>query len=166
MCPPAVIAAVGAGVAAAGSIVGGVMAKQQANFQAKMAERNASIERENIALEQEATRREALNHYRKVAQLKGQQRAAAAANGVSTDFGTAQDIVMDTNMMAREDAANIYGQGDQNVLGRDRAVANFKGQASAARAQGRNAMISAAFDATGSLLGGAQQYRKLKLASD
>lgn len=161
MCPP-VIAAAAAGVSAIGTVIGGVTAMQQGKYRARVAERNAEIEREQIVLEQERGRREALNHYRKVAQLKGQQRAAAAANGVSTNFGTAADIITDTNMMAREDVANIYGQTNENVKDRDRRASNFMGEASSSRSAGRSALVGSLFQAGSTALGGASQYKQLK----
>jgi hypothetical protein len=162
MCDPATLAITAAVVSSAGSLYGGAVANAQAKYQASVAEANAVNERENIRLEGERSNREMLLHYRKVAQLKGQQRVAAAANGVSTDFGTAQDIVTDTNMLAREDAQNYLGQSFQNVRGMDRNVSNFVGEARAQRAAGKGAMIGAAFDAAGTMLGGVSQYGKLK----
>lgn len=162
MCPPAALAVAAAAVSAIGSVVGGFAAKAQSNFQAKVAEANAANERENIELEKAKANREALLHYRKVAQFKGQQRVAAAANGVSTDFGTAQDIVTDTNTLSREDVGNIYGQSFQNVRGMDRTVSNFVGEARAAKARGKGALIGSFFEAGGTLLSGASQFKKLK----
>jgi len=162
MCGPAALVAAGAVVSAVGSVYGGMAANAQGKYQQRVAEANAANERENIRLEQERGAREALLHYRKVAQLKGQQRAAAAANGVSTDFGTAQDIVTDTNTLAREDARNIYGQTFQNVRGMDRTVSNFRAEGRAARAAGKGALIGSFFEAGSTLLGGAAQYKKMK----
>ena len=162
MCGPAALVAAGAVVSAVGSVYGGMVANAQGKYQQRVAEANAANERENIRLEQERGAREALLHYRKVAQLKGQQRAAAAANGVSTDFGTAQDIVTDTNTLAREDARNIYGQTFQNVRGMDRTVSNFRAEGRAARAAGKGALIGSFFEAGSTLLGGAAQYKKMK----
>jgi hypothetical protein len=162
VCDPATLAISAAAVSSIGTVIGGFTARAQANYQAKVATANAANERENIRLEQERGQREAQLHYRKVAQLKGQQRAAAAANGVSTDFGTAQDIVTDTNTLAREDARNIYGQTFQNVRGMDRTVANFVGEARAKKAAGKGALIGSFFEAGSTLLGGAGQYKNLK----
>ena len=160
MCGP--LPLVAAGVKAVGQIVGGVTALQQGNYEAKIADRNAAIERENILLERENTTREALNHYRRVAQLKGEQRATAAANGVSTDFGTPADVIDDTSVLSREDADLIYRQGHENIRGRDRSVANFMSEASAARGRGRSALFGSIFGAGSTALGGVSQYRKLK----
>lgn len=162
MCGPPAILAVGAALSAAGTIVGGITAMQQGKYQAKVAERNAQVERENRNLEIEAGRREALNHYRRVAQLKGQQRVTAGANSASTDFGTAADIVADTEMLSREDVGNIYRQTHENVRGRDRAVANYLGEASAARSRGKAAFTQSLFQAGSTILGGAQQFGQMK----
>jgi hypothetical protein len=91
-----------------------------------VAERNAAQQ------DQENTRQAALKQYREIARVKGQQTVAAAANGVSTDFGTAADVVSDTNMLGREDIANIYRQGDNQLKSHDVNVANYGAQASAA----------------------------------
>lgn len=162
MCGPPALAAVAAGVSAAGSIFGGVMAQKQANYRAQVAERNAALERDAIRLEQEATRTEALAQYRQIAQVKGAQRAAAGGSSVSVDFGTANDNVLDTDMLGREDVARIYGQGHEKVKGRDRQVSNYKGEASAQRSAGKAALVSGFFEAGSTLLGGVSQYKKLK----
>jgi hypothetical protein len=139
-----------------------IAANGQANYQAKVAGQNADIAREEIALEQEAARREALLHYRKMAQMKGAQRAAAAAGGVSTDFGTAADMVMETDAMGREDAANIYKRSNQNVRSLDRKVSNFIAERNAARAAGKGAIFKGLLDMGSTVLGGVSQYKKLK----
>jgi hypothetical protein len=162
MCGPAVIPLVAAGLAAAGSITGGLAANAQANFQAKIAERNASMEREAAQQEIQNTQEAALDHYRKVGQLKGAQRARAAAGGVGVDFGTAAAVQDDTEMLGREDANRIYQQGYQNLRGRDIQASNYEGEANAQRTAGTMALVKAGFDAGGSLLSGANQYSKMR----
>lgn len=133
-------------------------------YQQRVAQQNAALKREDIELEKENTRREALDHYRRVAQIKGQQVAAAAAGGVSTDFGTAQDIVFETDALGREDANLIYRRGNQTIKGLDRGVANDIAEGRAARAKGKGALIGSFFDAGSTVLGGVSQYQKLKAA--
>lgn len=151
MCGPAALPIIAAGMAAASAGVGALAANAQARFQAKLADRNADIEREAGQQELENTRQAALDHYRKIGQLKGQQRAMAAASGVGADFGTAAGVVDDTTMLGREDVNRIYQQGYQNLRGHDIAASNFEGQASASRQAG-----------TAALLDGASQYSKMK----
>ncbi|WP_231635544.1 hypothetical protein [Novosphingobium sp. ST904] len=134
MCAP--VAVIAAGVAAAGAIFGGLAANAQSRFQAKLADRNASIEREAAQQEIQNTKDAALDHYRKIGQMKGQQRARAAAAGVGVDFGTAADVVADTDMLGREDVGRIYSQGAQNVRGHDIAASNYKSQAGARARRG------------------------------
>lgn len=160
MCAP--IPIIAAGVAAAGSIFGGLASRAQSRFEAKVADRNASMEREAAQQEIQNTKEAALDHYRKVGQLKGQQRARAAAAGVGVDFGTAAQVVDDTEMLAREDVGRIYQQGAQNVRGRDIAASNFTSQAGASRQAGTAALVKGAFDAGKSLLSGANQYSQMK----
>jgi len=161
MCGPA-LPVIAAGMAAAGSITGGLAANAQARFQAKIAERNATMEREAAQQELQNTREASLDHYRKVGQLKGAQRARAAAGGVSVDMGTAQWVQDDTEMLGREDADRIYRQGYQNVRGRDIQASNYAGEANAQRKAGTMALVRAGFDAGKSMLDGANQYRKMR----
>jgi hypothetical protein len=151
-----------AGMAAVGAITGGLAANSQARYKAKIAERNASMEREAGQQDLENTREAALDHYRKVGQMKGAQRARAAAGGVSVDMGTAGWVQDDTEMLGREDASRIYQQGYQNVRGRDIQASNYMGEADAQRSAGTMAIVKGGFDAGGSLLSAASQYKKQK----
>lgn len=158
MCGPA-IPLVAAGMAMASTAMGALQANAKAKYKAKIADRNAGLEREAAQQEMENTREAALGHYRKVSALKGQQRVAAAANGVSLGFGTAADVLADTDMLAREDVRRIYQQGNRNVEGRDINASNFGGEASAARQAGKGALIKGVFDMGSTALGGFQQFK-------
>ncbi|MFC0204734.1 hypothetical protein [Novosphingobium soli] len=164
MCGPAALPII-AGVMAAGSAATGALAANaQARFQAKIADRNAAMEREAGQQELQNTREAALDHYRKIGQMKGAQRARAAAGGVGVDFGTAAAVVDDTEMLGREDVDRIYRQGAENLRGHDIAGSNYKGQARASRQAGTAALIKGAFDAGSSLLSVANQYSNMKPA--
>jgi len=141
--------------------MGGLQARAMGRYEQKVAEQNASLEREQINFEQENTRREALDHYRRVAQIKGQQRLAAAAGGVSTDFGTAATIVEETDALGRADADLIYRRGHQAVRGLDRSVGNYVAEGRAARSRGKAAFTKSLFDAGSTVLSGVQQYQTL-----
>lgn len=161
MCPP-VIAIAAAAMSAIGTGIGALQASSAANYRAKVADRNAKLENEAANQENQNTRDAALAHYRKVADLKGQQAVGAAANGVVGNFGTAADTAADTDMLAREDVSRIYRQGFENVKSRDTAAWNDRAQANAARSEGSNALLKGAFDFGSTVLGGVQQYKKLK----
>lgn len=163
MCAPAAtLALVAAGLSAAATGYGAIMKAQQANAEAKIAERNAALERNAVQDEIQNTREQALARYREVAKIKGQQRLAAAANGVGLDFGTAADVVADTDMLGREDVQRIYTAGDRAVRSRDINAANYMGQANMARAQATGALVTGALDMGSTILSGASQYKKLK----
>lgn len=164
MCPPAVIGLAAAGLAAAGSIMGGLQANAQAKYQARVAERNAALANEAARTEIENTRIEAMAHDRRVGQLVGQQRVAAAANGVALDFGTAADVVADTSMLANEDKQRLYDRGYEAVRGRDIEASNYTAEANAQRAAGKGAVISGFMSAASTALGGVSQYKKMKAA--
>lgn len=161
MCGPA-LPLVAAGMAALGTGFSALQANAQAKYQARIAERNAGLEREAGLQEQAATQDAARAHYRKVAQLKGQQRLAAAANGVSVEFGTAADIMADTDMLAREDARRIYEDGNNRRRSRDIGASNFMGEARAQRQAGTGALVGGLFQIGTTALGGAQQYADLR----
>jgi hypothetical protein len=150
-----VLSAVGTGVSA-------LSAKAQGDYQAKIAERNAAMEREGFQQDQQNTREEALAHYRNVAKIKGEQIVGAAANGVGVDFGTAADTLGDTDMLAREDTKRIYDQGFQKGKSRDISASNYMGEASAQRSAGTAALVSGAFNMGSTVLSGVSQYKKLR----
>lgn len=160
MCAP--LPLIAAGLSAVGTGVGALQANAQARYQAKIAEQNASMEREAAEQSILNTQEEALAHYRKVGALKGAQRARAAGNGVSIDYGTAADVLADTDLLAREDVSRIYKQGNQRTRGFEIAAANYMGEASAQRQAGAGALVKGAFDMGSTVLSGAAQYNKLK----
>lgn len=163
MCEPATLLLVSAGLSAVSTGVGAVMASQQAKAQAQIADRNAALERNAVQDELQNTRQQALARYREVAKIKGQQRLAAAANGVGLDFGTAADIVADTDMLGREDVQRIYTAGDRAVKSRDINASTYVAQANMARSQATGALIGGALDMGSTILGSASQYEKMKM---
>lgn len=162
MCDPLTLTVAATAVTAIGTGVSAIQQSNMASYRAQVDQRNAQIERDAANQENENTRLAALDHYRKVAQLKGQQVAGAAANGVSTDFGTAADAVSDTDMLANEDVNRIYKQGFQNTRSRDIAAWNNMAQASADNSAASGALINGAFGIGSTVLNGASQYGKLK----
>lgn len=160
MCPP-VLAAAAAGVSAIGSVVGGLQAASMARYQAKIADRNAALEAEAAHETSRETIEQARLQHRKIGQVQGAQIATQAANGVDVNFGSARQVQTDTEMLGREDVDRIYRAGYQKVRGFDINAANSRAQAAASRADAKGAIVGSIFDATSSLLGGAQQYSKM-----
>lgn len=131
MCGPAAVLPLmiaSTAMTAAGTGFAALQASAQGKYQAKIAERNAAMERESAQQSILNTREEPLAHYRKVGTLKGAQRARAAANGVGVNFGTAADVLADTEMLGREDVNRIYKRGNQRTRGFEMQASNFMGR--------------------------------------
>jgi hypothetical protein len=162
MCEPATLLIAATAVTAMSTGYAAMQSSAMSTYEARVADRNAKLESEAAFNANENTRAEALAHYRRVAQLKGEQRVAQAANGISVDFGSASDVLADTDMMAREDAGRIYDQGFETVRGFDINATNYRDQAKAARSEARGALVKGALDVGATVLGGAAQYRTLQ----
>ncbi len=164
MCEPATLAIAAAAVTAAGQGYAALQSAAASRYEARVADQNARLETEAAFRETENTKTAALAHYRRVAQLKGEQRVAQAANGVSLDFGSAADVAADTDMLAREDVQRIYDTGAENVRGFDISAANYRSSAKASRFAAKGAIVKGALDMASTALGGASQYSKMKAA--
>jgi hypothetical protein len=164
MCLP-MAAAAGAAMAA-GQLFQGFSALQQGNYEGAMARRNAAMEVEAARDSIDRGRDEARDLYRDVGRVKGEQRAAMAANGIDLGFGTAVHVQEDTTRLAREDADNLYRNVHERTRGRLINAQNFRAEASAARHRGRSAMVGSVFSAAGSVAGGFQQQAAINAAGD
>ena len=96
MCAPvATLALIGSAVSAAGTGFAALQANAQSNYQARVADQNAKLAAEAARTQQDATRQELQSHWRRQAQLQGQQRVAMAAGGLDLGFGNAADLQAD-----------------------------------------------------------------------
>lgn len=162
MCDPLTLTIAATTVATVGQGYSALQQNAQAKYQARVADQNAKLAGEAARREQDNTRDAALAHYRKVAQLEGQQRVAMAAGGLDVNFGNAADLTADTHMLAQEDARRIYEQGAENVRGYNIEGMNYQSQALASRQAGQGALIGGLFNMAGTALGGAKQYSTIK----
>lgn len=159
MCLPLAPAlAVAAGVTqAAGSIMGGMQGKAQANAEASIARRNQALAVDAYRESREAGAGERRDFWRKIGSIKGQQIASMAANGIDVDFGTAARVQDDTQMLANDDAANLYKNIENRSKGYVIEAGNHAYEAKAAKARGKAAMTQGIFGAASSILGAATQ---------
>jgi len=162
MCGPPALAIAAAVVSAAGSVMGGIQAKQQGNYEAKVAESNARMANEQARDAIDRGKIQQQQHDREVADTRGAQTAALAAGGVDTSFGSARSLAEDTSMIGAEDTAAISRNTYNEVRGFDINAANYRSQAQASRMKGKAGFTKSLFDAGSTLLGGASQYSKLK----
>lgn len=150
-----------AGVTAVGGLAGAYAQNQQAKAQAKIEGRNAVVAQNAANDAVERGEEDLKRHFYKVGQLKGQQRAAMAANGVDLDFGSAADLQVDTTLQAQADAVTISENAEREADSYRINASNYRASAATAKAKGRAALIGGVFDAGKSILGGAQQYAGL-----
>lgn len=162
MCGPPALALAAAGMAAVGTMASGISQAQGLRYQAKVADANAKLENQQTldAIQRHSLERQQLD--RRYASLQGQQQAAMAANGIDLSFGSAAQVASDTSMLRNEDASALYKTQADEIRGHDINAANFRGEASAKRSAATGALVAAGFGAGSSILGGAQQYSRLK----
>lgn len=162
MCDPVSLTIAATAAATLGTGYSALQSAAQSRYQAQVADQNAKLSNEAAKREEENTREAALQHYRKQAALKGQQRVAMAAGGLDVNFGNAADLTADTEMLGNEDVRRIYAQGAENVLGKNIESINYRSQAKASRQAATGAIVKGVFDVGTTALGGAKQYTTLK----
>lgn len=162
MCNPGFLALGAAAVSAVGQIQGGLYARQMARYQAQNAEQNKQLAREGAvdAIVQGQEQQRQLG--RDIAARVGAQTARMSANNVDPTMGSAARVIDDTRMIGAEDSVALSENYRRRVKGLQIDVRNYESEKRAAKSEGRQAMIGAAFGATTTLLGGAQQYSDFK----
>ncbi len=134
--------AVGTGAEIGGDILQGVGGYQQAQYQAKLASRNA----ENAQLAGDYAEEASKMRY---GALGAQQKADAAARGVSVDSSSVANTLRSTAEIGGLDAAMIHFNAMREAIG-------LKAQSDVDKAAGRNAAVGGLFKAGTSFLSGAQ----------
>ena len=154
-------AVIGGAISTPGMVTSAVGQYQQGQAQAKQAEYQAGIARNNAIMAQhEADYRaktgvqERQQHQLKIEQLKGAQRAAIGASGVEMTSGSPLDLLMDTSEQGAADLLRI----DQNTaldIWRIRGgQANYEAQAGLFDASAAGYRSGGAFGAGTTLLTG------------
>lgn len=164
MCEPVTLSLIATGVAAAGTMVGGLMKASQERYAGAVADQNARLAASQSNDAQLRGQLEEKKSYQRTSQLLGQQRAALAANGVEVDFGSAADVQGDTKMLGREEASTIRTNTEREMRGYDIESTNYTAQGKADRAAATGTIVSSLFNTAGTILGGVSQANKLSAA--
>lgn len=159
MCLPlAAGLAIASGVTSAmGALASGQQQKAQADYNAAVAKQNAAQEVAAYQDERGAQVDERTKFWRQAGQIKGQQVAAMAANGIDVGSGSAARLQEDTQTLANEDATNLYRNQQNKAKGYLINASNYTAEATAAKMQGDAAVTNSYFGAVESILGGATQ---------
>jgi len=144
-------------VSTGGAILSGIGQKQQADYQAQVADQNARIAENQAQDSILNTNLAAQRRYRELSQTQGAQAAAMAANGVDLNFGSAVDVQRDTAMIGGEDMAQLYKAGNEQTKGFEINAFNDRSKAAGYRAQGRAALMKGIFNGLSTALSGASQ---------
>lgn len=137
MCSTALMV-VGAGASAYSAFKQTQAANEAAEYNALMMEENAKIADQEAADALERGERDVRQHRKNVRGLKGSQRAALAASGVTVDQDTAADLVFDTHMQGEDDALTLYENADREARGYENQSSNYRQQAKGYRMSKRN----------------------------
>lgn len=143
----ATVAAASTAIAAGSAISQRNTQKNMAEFNAKVADQSAEVERQQSGEKQNAMRR-------KIAQISGTQNAAIAQSGIGFG-GSAADLMHQSSVNAELDVLNTKYESDLRARG-------FGTQALAERYSGRRAASAGYAEAAGSILSGASQYGQYK----
>lgn len=154
MCDPV---SIGLGVIVASKAIGTMGAVRQANYKAKVADRNAQLARTASEDALDRGRRDQQLQGRKLAATRGAQTAAMAANGIDTGFGSAVDIANDTAMLGAEDAQTLRENTIRESKGFSIQGANYRSEAQAARSSKVGIIAGGVGDIAGTIMGGAKQ---------
>lgn len=163
MCLPlaAALAVAGGVTQAAGALMQGQQAKAQANYNAAVAKGNAQQEVSAYQDERGAQVDERQRFWQQVGQIKGQQVAAMAANGIDPNFGSGERLQEDTTTLAYGDAKNLYRNQAGKAKGYLINASNYTAEATAQKMQGSAAVTNSYFGAVSSILGAASQASSL-----
>lgn len=140
----------------------GMQASAQGKYEAQVNRINEGLEVNAAQQSILAGQNERRDFWRKVSQVKGQQVASMAANGIDVGFGSAGRLQDDTAMLARDDANNLYRSIEQRTKGHLIQASNYASEAKAARAKGKAALVNSYFGAASSILGGISQAAGMK----
>lgn len=134
-----------AALAAGAKLIGGVSDFTSGMYQAKVAEYNAKIAKQNSVRALERTDIEGAENDRLTAELLGTQEAVQGASGLSITGKSAAAMRSRTRILGRRDTLNIQQAGRIEAY-------NERVKAKSLRSQAKMTKISAGLDLAGSIL--------------
>lgn len=143
------------GLNAVGSVLAGVGASQQGQYQAQVASNNATISGQNAQADLVAGQVAESEQKLKTGMLAGAQRAAQGANGIDVNVGSPTQVIDSTRTIGAMDAALIHYNASRAAFGEETQAANFNAQAELDRKAASNALLAGIMKGGTSVLSGA-----------
>lgn len=131
---------IGIAIAAVGAIVGGIQGMQSANYNAKLAERNAEISQRQGELEADRLDRDGRRQ-------RGAITAAYGANNIVGGEGSPLDVLENSFTIAEGDKQLAMYNADIKAYG-------YNAEAAAQKQAGKTALTKGLFSAAGTAIGG------------
>ncbi len=135
---PTNMTAIGGGVSALGSIMGGVSASRSDKYNAKVAEENAALAKQNAAFEGAIGESNVGLAGLKTKQEFGAIKAAQAAHGVDVNTGSAKAVQNSQAETGMLNAANIRSNAARQAYGFEVQATGYENQANLDKASARN----------------------------
>lgn len=162
MCGPAALVVASTALSAIGAGYSGLAQIEQHKYQAGVARNNATAARNQAADAEERGKQDELKKWREVSYAKNAQLASFAASGLDTTFGSPLDVVTDTAVFGGQDAWQIRENAAREATGFMISAQNYDQEALAQKRAGRQAGVSALFDVSSTVIGGASQVMGMK----
>jgi hypothetical protein len=138
-----------------GPLISGVMGFAQASYQAKIADMNADIAKDNAGRAVFRSQVEQQDQDVQTAQMLGTQEAAQSASGISLNSESSRRIRKASRMLGRKDALNVRQAGEIEKYNYLVEAANQTAQGQMAKLGGIGSLLSGFIGAGSSLLGSA-----------
>lgn len=152
---PVTLGILGTGVSVIGSLVKGMSASDAMNYQAQVAQNNATIARQNAAYSIQAGQAQAEKSSLRGAANLASIRATQAAGGVDVNSGSAVEVQASQRQVNKLDTDTTMNNAQLQAYGYRSQETGYEAQAKLDRSSAGNAIIGAGFEAGGTLLGNA-----------
>lgn len=151
----AALGLIGAGISAAGSLVGGISQANAADYQAQIAANNAKIAEQNAAHAAQAGEQQAADASQKGAANLGAIKAAIAANGLDVNSGSALDVEKSARSTSQLNTLRTENNAQQQVYGYRSQASNYEAQAELDRSEEGPDVLGGVLGGAGSLFSNA-----------
>lgn len=149
----ATLALVGAGIGAAGKLLGGVSSAHAASYQAQVARNNAVVAQQNAAYAASAGASQTEQAGLKARSRDAAVRASLAANGVDVNTGSAADVQVSSRELGQLDTATVANNAALEAYGYRTQATNYTAQAGLEQSQVVPDVLGGVLGAAGSFLG-------------